>query len=191
MCPNCTSLSSRIHRSATGALSLARIAQREHVAHDLTALLGPLGVVHTAELAGRVDKHTITAWVRKRRLLRPYPAVLVHPDQWEEWPGRAMAAVLATDGALSHASALAVWRVVPKQGPIHVSIPAGRRALRAPGLAVHQGGHSPSTGWDPFRSPRSPGRSSTPGARDIGPVPRGATPNALGHPSSTQSVTVG
>jgi hypothetical protein len=50
-----------------------------------------------------------------------------------------MAAVLATDGALSHASALAVWRVLPKRGPIQVSVPVGRRAIRAPGLTVHRG----------------------------------------------------
>jgi very-short-patch-repair endonuclease len=43
-----------------------------------------------------------------------------------------------TDGALSHVSALAVWRVLPKEGPVHVSIPAGRRALRGSGLAVHR-----------------------------------------------------
>jgi very-short-patch-repair endonuclease len=49
-----------------------------------------------------------------------------------------MAAVLATDGALSHTSALAVWLVVPKEGPIHVSVPAGRRALRGAGLTVHR-----------------------------------------------------
>lgn len=107
-------------------------------------------MVRTTELAGRVDKHTITAWVRKRRLLRPYPGVLVHPDQWEEWPTRALAAVLATDGALSHTSALAVWRVLPKQGPIHVSIPVGRRAIRAPGLTVHRGRPSAVDRLGPF-----------------------------------------
>lgn len=108
------------------------------MAHDIAALLGPLGVVRTSELARRVDKHTVTAWVRRRRLLRPYPGVVVLPERWEEWSARAMAAVLATDGALSHASALSVWRVLPKDGPIHVSIPAGRRAIRAPGLTVHR-----------------------------------------------------
>lgn len=120
---------------------------------DMSALLGALGVVRSSNLAGLVDKHTITAWVRKRRLLRPYPGVLVQPDRWEEWPTRAMAAVLATDGVLSHTSALAVWRVLPKEGAIHVSIPAGRRAIRAPGLTVHRGrssvvdllGHFPVT----------------------------------------------
>lgn len=108
------------------------------MAHDLAALLGPDGVARAADLADRVDRHTISAWIRQQRLLRPYPGVVVVPERWNEWPTRAMAAVLATDGALSHTSALAVWLVLPKEGPIHVSIPAGRRALRGSGLTVHR-----------------------------------------------------
>jgi very-short-patch-repair endonuclease len=108
------------------------------VAHDLAALLGPDGVARTADLAGRVDRHTVSRWVRQQRLLRPYPGVLVLPEHWHEWPTRAMAAVFATDGVLSHTSALAAWLVLPKEGPIHVSVPAGRRALRGFGLTVHR-----------------------------------------------------
>jgi very-short-patch-repair endonuclease len=108
------------------------------VAHDLVALLGPDGVARTRDLAARVDKHTVSAWVRRQRLLRPLPGVVVLPERWQEWPTRATAAVLSTGGALSHTSALAVWRVVPGEGPIHVSVPADRRALRRPGLVVHR-----------------------------------------------------
>jgi very-short-patch-repair endonuclease len=108
------------------------------VAHDLAALLGPDGVARTADLADRVDRHTVSAWVRRHRLLRPYPGVVVLPERWHEWPTRAMAAVLATDGVLSHTSALAAWRVLPQEGPIHVSVPPGRRALRGSGLTVHR-----------------------------------------------------
>jgi hypothetical protein len=49
-----------------------------------------------------------------------------------------LAAVLATDGALSHWSALALWRRGPTTGPVHVSVPAARKALRSPGLVVHR-----------------------------------------------------
>ena len=108
------------------------------MAHDLAALLGPDGVARAVDLADRVDRHTVSAWVRRQRLLRPYPGVVVLPERSHEWPTRAMAAVLATDGVLSHTSALAVWRVLPKEGPIHVSVPAGRRALRGFGLTVHR-----------------------------------------------------
>jgi very-short-patch-repair endonuclease len=108
------------------------------VAHDLAALLGPDGVARTGDLVGQVDRHTISTWIGRRRLLRPHPGVVVLPERWQEWPTRAIAAVLATGGALSHTSALAVWLVVPKEGPIHVSVPAGRRALRGDGLTVHR-----------------------------------------------------
>jgi hypothetical protein len=108
------------------------------VAHNLATLLGPDGVARTVDLADRVNRHTISAWVRRQRLLRPYPGVVVLPERWHEWPTRAIAAVLATGGTLSHMSALAVWLVLPKEGPIHVSIPAGRRALRRSGLVVHR-----------------------------------------------------
>ena len=101
-------------------------------------LLGPYGVARTIDLAARADRHTVSAWVRRRRLLRPYPGVVVLPARWTEWPTRAMAAVLATDGVLSHQSALAAWRVLPKDGAIDVSVAAGRRGVRGPGLTVHR-----------------------------------------------------
>jgi very-short-patch-repair endonuclease len=64
--------------------------------------------------------------------------VLVVPERTGDWHTRALAAVLATRGALSHVSALAVWRLAPRTGPVHVSVPASRRALRSPGLVVHR-----------------------------------------------------
>lgn len=108
------------------------------MSHDLAALLGPDGVARTIDLASRVDRHTVSAWVARRRLLRPYPGIVVMPERWDEWSTRAVAAVLATDGVLSHMSALAVWRILPKEGSIHVSIRAGRRALRGAELTVHR-----------------------------------------------------
>jgi very-short-patch-repair endonuclease len=108
------------------------------VAHDLPALLGPHGVARVSDLAGRVDRHTVGRWVADRRLLRPYRGVVAWPPAWEDWQTRALAAVLATDGTLSHVSALRVWRVVSEEGPVHVAVPAGRRALHARGVVVHR-----------------------------------------------------
>jgi very-short-patch-repair endonuclease len=71
-------------------------------------------------------------------LLRPYRGVLVLPESADAWTTRALAAVLATDGVLSHTSALAVWRAAPEVLPLHVSIPVSRSALRSPGLTVHR-----------------------------------------------------
>ena len=108
------------------------------MAHDLVALLGQNGVARSAELIRHVDRHTLATWVAGRRLLRPYPGILVLPERSEDWRTRAMAAVLATGGTLSHTSALALWRRAPREGLIHVSIPASRRALRGRGLVVHR-----------------------------------------------------
>jgi hypothetical protein len=108
------------------------------VAHDLIALLGPAGALRSEDLLRRVDRHTVARWVRRGRLLRPHPGVLVLPERFDDWRTRALAGVLATDGALSHWSALALWRRGPTTGPVHVSVPAARTALRSPGLVVHR-----------------------------------------------------
>jgi len=76
--------------------------------------------------------------VRAHRLLPPYPGVVVLPEAWDAWRTRALAGVLGTDGVLSHISALTVWRLARESHPVHVSVPAGRRALRRPGLVVHR-----------------------------------------------------
>jgi very-short-patch-repair endonuclease len=108
------------------------------VAHDLITLLGPAGVIRSDDLVRRVDRHTVAHWVRQGRLVRPHRGVLVLPERSGDWRTRALAGVLATDGALSHWSALALWRVIPPTGPVHLSVPAGRRASGSPGLVVHR-----------------------------------------------------
>ena len=108
------------------------------MAHDLRALLGPDGVARTADLTRRVDRHSVDRWVRDGRLLRPHPGVVALPTSFDEWHTRALAAVLATGGTLSHTSALTVWRLTPGTDPVHVAITPGRRAPRRPGLVVHR-----------------------------------------------------
>ena len=120
------------------------------MAHDLTALLGPDGVASAAQLRGRVDRHTVDGWVRTGRLVRPYPGVVVAPASLDRWGTRALAAVLATGGTLSHVSALTVWRLAPESDPVHVSVPAGRRALRRPGLVVHRAQDVPTDHLGPY-----------------------------------------
>jgi very-short-patch-repair endonuclease len=107
------------------------------MAHDLAALLGPDGVARAADLTGRVDRHTVGEWVARGRMLRPYPGVLVLPSRATEWRTRAVAALFATDGLLSHSSALTVWRLAEESGAIHVSIPSTRRAPRGDAI-VHR-----------------------------------------------------
>lgn len=106
--------------------------------HDLAALLGPYGVARSADLTRLVDRHTLDCWVAAGRLLRPHRGVLVLPARADEWSTRALAAVLATGGVLSHTSALTVWRAGPEASSLHVSVPVRRSALVSPGLTVHR-----------------------------------------------------
>jgi hypothetical protein len=108
------------------------------VTHDLAALLAPHGVARSADLTRTVDRHTVGSWLATGRLVRPHRGVLVHPERADDWTTRALAAVLATDGVLSHVSALTVWRVAPEILPVHVSVPVPRSALRGPRLVGHR-----------------------------------------------------
>jgi very-short-patch-repair endonuclease len=108
------------------------------MAHDVVALLGPWGVARSADLGRVVDRHTIGRWVASGRLLRPHPGVLVLPARADAWHTRALAAAVGARGVLSHVSALTVLRLAPETWPVHVSIPAGRRAGPAPGVVVHR-----------------------------------------------------
>lgn len=72
------------------------------------------------------------------RLARPHRGVVALPESLDQWSTRALAAVLATAGTLSHTSALTVWRLLPERDPIHVSVPSPRRASRRGGLVVHR-----------------------------------------------------
>lgn len=120
------------------------------MAHDIAALLGRYGVARTADLADRVDRHTVGRWVRAGRLERPHPGVLVLPERAGEWRVRALAAVLATDGVLSHASALTVWGLAPALPHVHVSIPATRRAPVLEDVTAHRVQRLHRTAWGPY-----------------------------------------
>lgn len=120
------------------------------MAYDLAALLGPYGVARTDELARTVDPHTVGSWVAAGRLLRPHPGVVVLPEAFDQWPTRALAAVLATRGVLSHTSALSAWRVLPARDPVHVSVASTRRATGRPGLVVHRTQSLPVDRVGPF-----------------------------------------
>ncbi len=128
-----------VHSRRAPARRGRRCPHRDPVARNLLDLLGPHGVARAGDLVGRVDRHTLGRWVADGRLLRPHRGVLAVPERWDRWQTRVLAGVLATDGTVSHTSALAVWRVYEDDGgPVHVSVPAGRRALRSPGLVVHR-----------------------------------------------------
>ncbi|GAB3355594.1 DUF559 domain-containing protein [Modestobacter lapidis] len=109
------------------------------MAVDLRGVMGPDGVRRIADLAGRTSSTSVSRWVAAGRLVRPLPHVVVLPECAEVWRTRAMAAVLSTDGVLSHHTALSTWRLAPEADRVHVSIDARRRApARARQLTVHR-----------------------------------------------------
>jgi very-short-patch-repair endonuclease len=55
-----------------------------------------------------------------------------------DWRVRVEAAVRSRAGVASHATALALWELVPPGGPVHVSVQAGRGSRPAPGVVVHR-----------------------------------------------------
>jgi very-short-patch-repair endonuclease len=98
------------------------------VAIDLRGVLGVDGAMRLSDVAARTSPTSVSRWVREGRLLRLLPHVVVLPEDAGRWRTRAVAAALSTGGALSHASALALWGLGRVGAHVHVSIDSRRRA---------------------------------------------------------------
>jgi very-short-patch-repair endonuclease len=125
---------------------------------------------------GAVDRRVVTraevaqAWridnaVRGGHLVRLFPGVYVDAAHRDETAVRRAAAVryLAGRGALSHTTALDVWRVgwyEPDHAPIHASVPPHVRLRTTKGMVIHR-----SRGFMPAQ--RRGGYPVTPLARSI------------------------
>ncbi len=107
--------------------------------HDLTALLGPTGVLPRAALEARTSRTSVRTWISTGRLLVPHPGVLVLPDRAGEDDTRAWAALGWTGGALSHVSALSALGITGyRQAWLHVTVPPARRLRSRRLLTVHR-----------------------------------------------------
>jgi very-short-patch-repair endonuclease len=128
-----------VHRSAPDAPPRAGPPQAAGVVVDLRSILGADGAMRIPDLVARTGSTSVSRWVREGRLLKVLPHVVVLPEDAGRWRTRAVAAVLATRGVLSHRSALALWGLAEPAGRVHVSMSAGRRAPRpVDWLAVHR-----------------------------------------------------
>jgi len=106
---------------------------------DLRDVMGPDGVQRIAVLAARTSSSSVTRWLGAGRLARPLPHVVVLPECAQRWRTRVVAAVLSSDGVLSHHTALSVWGLAAEADAVHVSIDARRRAPdRVRQLTVHR-----------------------------------------------------
>jgi len=102
------------------------------------------GVVTIAQLrAAGLGRHAVDFRVERGWLHRVHHGVYAvgHPPVSRE--GRYMAAVLAlgSGAVLSHASAAALWGLLPPkkaEGPVHVSLPSPNGRRRRSGIRVHR-----------------------------------------------------
>jgi very-short-patch-repair endonuclease len=118
------------HKSDTPDDRVARIAARQH------------GVVTLRQLeeAG-VTREATYKRARRGRLHRLHRGVYAVGHRAPSWPGRWMAAVLASgEGAvLSHHSAAALWKLLkPIEGPVHVSVPTNNGRVAQRGIHLHR-----------------------------------------------------
>lgn len=108
---------------------------------DLAALLGPDGARRSAEVVGASGRTSVVQWVRRGRLLRPLPGVLVDPARADHWRTRARAAELWSGGRLTGRGALYLGDVLGQPGPrVHLALPTSRHtaAARPEWLVLHR-----------------------------------------------------
>lgn len=109
------------------------------MAHDVAALVGPQGWCTWEQLVDRVDRKTVTAWVRAGRLVRLQQGVYALPQLAVDLRTRVAAATGALDGLASHATALALWGLVaPTAGPVHVLVDRRRSGRGPSGVVLHR-----------------------------------------------------
>jgi hypothetical protein len=99
------------------------------------------GVLRWADLAGLVPRWAVDNACRSGRLVRLLPTVFVDPAAVRDPDVRARAALAyaGVGAALSHVTALMVWRLRQpgRDEPVHVTVPAGVRVRSHGWLTVH------------------------------------------------------
>ena len=111
---------------ATPDAQVAGVAARQH---------GAVSLAQLRESGLRDDQ--IRSRVRRGRLYRVHRRVYAVGHARLSLPGRLWAAVLATNGALSHRTAAALWDLTPWHGgALHVTTMAHARTQ--PGICVHR-----------------------------------------------------
>jgi hypothetical protein len=99
-------------------------------------------MVSRTEALTVVRHHVIDHAIRGRHLYRLFPGVYADPARIAEPKLRARAALryAGPDAALSHVTALGVWRLPggALDGPVHLLVPAERRLRGGAGLLLHR-----------------------------------------------------
>lgn len=108
------------------------------MARDVDALVGPDGWTTWESLSARVDRKTIARWVQTGLLQRLHPGIYALPAASRAWRSRLEAAVHATDGVISHRSALALWHLASPGADVHLTVELSRSARGSAGLVLHR-----------------------------------------------------
>ncbi len=124
---------SRVYRCAGHAAGVNRVLREVLAANG--------GVLRREDVLDRVDHAVLERAVRSGRLIRRYPCVYVDPQLVEDADGRIGAAVVYARGraAVSHLSALAVWRLAaPRVATVHLVTDDSHHLRGAAGTVVHR-----------------------------------------------------
>ena len=108
------------------------------MAHDLNALVGPEGWTTWKSLTAQADRKTIARWVNAGHLHRIHPGIYALPTASRVWRSRLEAAVHATDGVISHRSALALWELASPGRQLHLTVELSRSARGSAGVVLHR-----------------------------------------------------
>lgn len=100
--------------------------------------MGPDGWTTWESLTAQVDRKTIARWVDAGLLRRLHPGLYALPAASRAWRSRLEAAVQATDGVISHRSALALWQLAPPGANVHLTVGLSRSARGSAGLVLHR-----------------------------------------------------
>ena len=109
------------------------------MSHDVPATIGANGWATWSTLTTRLDPKTVGEWAAAGKLVRLERGLYAAGERAGDWRVRVEAAVRSRRGAASHATALALWGLVPPPtGPVHVTVSLAQSGRGAAGVVVHR-----------------------------------------------------
>lgn len=131
---------SAVHRFPSGPPLRALDGHAAGVLRDVDAVVGPDGWITYERLTTRVSPTTVRAWVKTGRLVRLDKGVYATVQAAANWRLRVAAAVRGRQAVASHATALALWGLIPlPDAALHLSVGPGRSGRGTPEVVLHRG----------------------------------------------------
>jgi very-short-patch-repair endonuclease len=109
------------------------------MAFDVPSVVGPDGWASWSNLTGQLNRSTVGVWTDAGKLVRLEKGVYATGGTAADWRIRVEAAVRSRRGVASHATALALWGLLPRTGgPVHVAVATGRSGRGSAGVILHR-----------------------------------------------------